>query len=71
MTFYMMTTEMGSICHHLRGVRNQNVHDHDMTFRKGPMSDVNIPIEMPCLTSYLMATVMFALSLFIYEIFGN
>ena len=42
MTFYSTTiVTFSPICHHLRDIRNRNVHDLDLT--AGPRSNVNMP----------------------------
>ena len=44
-------------------------HDLDLTFRKGLGRNVNLPIERPYMTFYIMAIVMFAIPVTICEIF--
>ena len=68
---YDCNSNIGNINHHLRDVRNKNVHDLDLDFRNGPRSNANISIESrPDLTTYLMTIVLFLLSLVIYETFA-
>ena len=56
------------ICHPLREVRNQNVHDHNLDLSNGSISNINMPIERPYATFYLLAIAMFALSVTTGEI---
>ena len=73
MTFYSYDRH-SNICpifHHLGDKRNQNVHDHDLNLYDGPRINLNIPIESPDTTSYLMTIVLLARYLTIYEIIEN
>ena len=45
---------------------NLNVHDLDL--QNGSMLNINIPIERPYATSYLLAIALFALSVIVCEI---
>ena len=47
------------------------MNDHDLDLDNEPMSNINMPIESPNTTSYLMTIVMLPLALTIYEIFTN
>ena len=57
------------ICQYLREIDSGNVHNLDLNLQNGPMSNINIPIERPYSTFYLLAISMFALSVTIYEKF--
>ena len=48
----------------------RNVYYLDLGLWKGPRSYLNIAIEIPCLTSYLMVIVMFSISITISKIFA-
>ena len=58
------------ICHHLRDIRNRNVHDLNRDLENGERSNVNMPIERAYIGFQYKAIVVFALSLTIYEIFA-
>ena len=45
------------------------MHDLDLVLNNSQMSNVNMQTKCPNMTSYMMAIVMFALSVTIYEIF--
>ena len=57
------------ICHSLPYIYSWNVHDFD--FWNGPRSKIIISIKEVYSTSYLMVTIMFAVSVTIYKIFAK
>ena len=50
------------ICHHLRDINSRKVHDLDYDLLISPRSNVNMLIERPHVTLYVLAIAMFALS---------
>ena len=52
------------ICHHFRDINSPNVRDLDTDGYNETRSNVNMPIEIPHATFYLMPIAMFALSPF-------
>ena len=51
------SSNLNPICHHLKDIRYRIVHDLDLDLQTGSWSNLNIPIDSPCATSYLMAIV--------------
>ena len=64
---YFIFGNVSLFCRHFRDIRSRNVDDHDL--ENWLRSNLNMLIEIPYATSYLMAIVMFALSITILETF--
>ena len=63
---FVGNTNVCPICHRLRDINSQNVLDADLW--NGPRSNVNMPIERPHATFFVLAIAMFALSVTVCEI---
>ena len=55
-------------CHRLRNIYSRNVHDLNIDLYNLPMSNVNISIERPHATSYVLVIAMSVLSVIACEI---
>ena len=53
-------TNVCHIDHHIRNIHSRNVHDIDLDIQNGPKLNINIPIESPHATSYVLAIAIFA-----------
>ena len=63
MTQFVGNCTICHIGHHFQAIFCYNLHDFDYDLENGPMSKVNIPIENPYMTCYLMVIVIVTLSI--------